>query len=64
MVRWLDLEQAVAVSVCMAYNEQTNLTSLPCASSPPGAPSYIGTELPRHPKQRGDADALPLAAAD
>ena len=64
MVKWLDVTQAVAVSVCIASNEQTKLTCSPCACLPLGAPSYTGTELPRHPKQRGDADVLPPAAAD
>ena len=64
MVMWLDMMQAVAVSACITYNEQAVLTGSPCACLPSGALHYIGTELPRHPKQRGDADALPLAAAD
>ena len=64
MVKWLDVMQAVAVSVAIIYNQQTELACSPCADWPPHAPSYIGTELPRHPKQCGGADVLPLAAAD
>lgn len=45
-------------------DEQAVSIGSPCACLPPGALHYIGTELPRHPKQRGDADVLPLAAAD